>query len=152
MATGYIAVEQNEPTVDGTRWRDIAVVPVSSTAEPRVETREARPRSLNPADELYRQDAAQMVAGAKAAVAAADAASAASPNNEDLWFQADLARQILNAVQIMAAASTEEMARQQRDRLWPMVSTCAINGWYEISDPVADFVMDTRPGVESAGG
>jgi hypothetical protein len=153
LATGYVAVEQNEATVDGQRWQDIAVVPVHSSNPPQVpEAREPRPRSLNPADELYQADVSEMLEAMKEVERQALASSAAQPTDEDLAYQAKTAQQIVNALQIMAAASTEEMARQQRDILWPLLSTCAINGWHHISDPIADFVMDTRPSAEALPG
>lgn len=145
LATAYVAVEENGATIDGRHWRDIPVTPHHSSADPRpVEVREPRDWSLDPADPQYRVDLAEMLEDAKAVAADLRAASDADPDDVDLSFHADTAAQVVNSLQIMAAASTKEMAVQQRDILWPIVSTCAINGWYDINGPIADFVLDTR--------
>jgi hypothetical protein len=132
LADGYEVVTDDGQIADGRHWSEIPIVLVTMTEPPMLpEPRVRRERSLDPANAELQADIAEMIEGAEAVRAEAQA-------------RADVAANILNSLQIMAACSSAAMVKQQRDILWRLLSDCAVNGWQDISEPIADFVIDTR--------
>jgi hypothetical protein len=144
LADGYEAVDLGSASVEGPAWAELPVTAYHTDTPPQRVTREKRERSLSPAEPLYQADVAEMLREALEVRTAIEGAAAKDPEEIDLVFQAQVAGQVVNCLEVMAAASTEEMARQQRDILSQMARSCVFNGWHDISDPVIDFVVDTR--------
>ena len=88
-------------------------------------------RKLDPADAELKKEVEAILESAEAVAF-------------ELAAQADAAGAAVHALRHMLDASTEDEMRTHGDALWGVVSTCAINGWYEISEPIGDFAAATR--------